>query len=555
MFTSFFSRLQDKKTAVVLRLCLLGVVNSLLFSTLLLLINNGMQVYEASRRQLSLLGLLFFTLAVISYWCRRQFQLSMIRITNQLLLDYEAGLLKKVIQVDYESFSRMEPATIYTAINDIKVIAQLPRFFVDIVNNGIIIVVSLIYLFTISTSAALILILLIAALGWFYSIKNANLSNAFKQTRDLDDTYYQYLEDLIQGFRQIKLDPAKSHILYHDYLYRNRQRMREMEGEASVLYMNNELTGNFLLLAILGIIVFVFGYFIPFSGAGITSFVVTILYLMGPVSMLISSLPFTTRIHVSFQRQKTFLANVPVAADLLAGDPADHQPADVPARLTMENVSYSYPSRSDEVPPFSTGPLNIHLDTGEVIFITGSNGSGKSTFLLLLTGLLRPQTGSLYVDDKKVQKDTLNDYKQHFAVVFVDNFIFSENYSRIDLDSVDPSTRAVIDLLNLDPAKIRDRTQRSHLSKGQQKRLALIYALLEQKPILVLDEWAAEQDPHFRAFFYHQIIPALKESGKTVIAVTHDDKYFSVADRLIHFDKGQLVEAGITQKLEVPHEA
>jgi putative ATP-binding cassette transporter len=80
------------------------------------------------------------------------------------------------------------------------------------------------------------------------------------------------------------------------------------------------------------------------------------------------------------------------------------------------------------------------------------------------------------------------------------------------------------------------------LSMGQRKRLALIYALMEKRDVMVLDEWAAEQDPHFRAYFYEQIIPVLKQMNKTVIAVTHDDKYYGQADRILHFDFGKVAK-------------
>ncbi len=80
-----------------------------------------------------------------------------------------------------------------------------------------------------------------------------------------------------------------------------------------------------------------------------------------------------------------------------------------------------------------------------------------------------------------------------------------------------------------------------NLSKGQRKRLALIYALFESKPVIVLDEWAAEQDPAFRRYFYTEMIPFLQERGKTIIIITHDDEYFQYADRIIKFNFGQIV--------------
>ena len=80
------------------------------------------------------------------------------------------------------------------------------------------------------------------------------------------------------------------------------------------------------------------------------------------------------------------------------------------------------------------------------------------------------------------------------------------------------------------------------LSSGQRKRLALILAILEDRPILVFDEWAADQDPKFRRVFYEEILPDLRAAGKTVIAVTHDEKYFGHADRHLYMSEGLIAE-------------
>ena len=87
------------------------------------------------------------------------------------------------------------------------------------------------------------------------------------------------------------------------------------------------------------------------------------------------------------------------------------------------------------------------------------------------------------------------------------------------------------------------------LSKGQRKRLALIYALLEDKPVVVFDEWAAEQDPNFRRYFYTELIPELKKNGKTIIVITHDDEYYPYASRIIKFNFGEITYDSSKEKI------
>jgi putative ATP-binding cassette transporter len=70
----------------------------------------------------------------------------------------------------------------------------------------------------------------------------------------------------------------------------------------------------------------------------------------------------------------------------------------------------------------------------------------------------------------------------------------------------------------------------------------LIHVFLEDRPVVVLDEWAADQDPTFRRVFYEQLLPEMKRHGKTLIVISHDDAYFHVADRVIEMDAGRIIE-------------
>ena len=83
----------------------------------------------------------------------------------------------------------------------------------------------------------------------------------------------------------------------------------------------------------------------------------------------------------------------------------------------------------------------------------------------------------------------------------------------------------------------------TQLSQGQRKRLALLTAYLEDRSIYLFDEWAAEQDPEFRAHFYEELLPQLKAKGKTLLVATHDDRYFDLADMVVKMELGRLVSA------------
>jgi ABC-type siderophore export system fused ATPase/permease subunit len=188
--------------------------------------------------------------------------------------------------------------------------------------------------------------------------------------------------------------------------------------------------------------------------------------------------------------------------------------------------------------------LNLEIKKGEVIFVTGGNGSGKSTFVNLITGLYQPTAGKVWFNNQVVKKEWYSYYSDQISAIFTSNYLFSENYDGFDLKNQNKKLTQYIELMKMSGiVRINEAKNRleTKLSKGQQKRLAMIYAMLEEKEILVLDEWAAEQDPHFREYFYTELIPELHRAGKTIIVITHDDAYYSGAERLIKFDYGKII--------------
>jgi len=172
----------------------------------------------------------------------------------------------------------------------------------------------------------------------------------------------------------------------------------------------------------------------------------------------------------------------------------------------------------------------------------GRNGSGKTTFLKLLTGLYKPQKGEIEENERVVPFNSNQIYRESFAAVFSDFHLFQKLHG---LHQTNPGkTAELLALFQLDykTKRIGDSFSNLDLSTGQRKRLALIVSLLEDKPVYIFDEWAADQDPHFREYFYLELLPRLKRQGKTIVAVTHDDRYFDCCDRILWFQDDGIVE-------------
>jgi putative ATP-binding cassette transporter len=208
-------------------------------------------------------------------------------------------------------------------------------------------------------------------------------------------------------------------------------------------------------------------------------------------------------------------------------------------------VTHTY-HREGEPGGFILGPIDLTLEPGELLFITGGNGSGKTTLAKLLLSLYIPKEGEIYLDGKVLTDETREQYRQLFSVVFSDFYLFE---SLFGLDSIylDANARKYLAQLQLDhKVKVEDGVLSTiDLSQGQRKRLALLTAYLEDRPIYLFDEWAADQDPLFKEIFYYQLLPELKARGKALIVISHDDRYYQVADRVIKLESGKLQQAEI----------
>jgi putative pyoverdin transport system ATP-binding/permease protein len=239
--------------------------------------------------------------------------------------------------------------------------------------------------------------------------------------------------------------------------------------------------------------------------------------------------------------EKVERLGITLAASATEETPVRQLKADLPFKqLELIDVTHSY-RREKEEADFVLGPINLTFTPGELVFLVGGNGSGKSTLAKILTGLYFPEGGGIQLNGKPVTKQNLDDYRQLFSVVFGDFYLF-ENLLGLNTPNLDKQAREYLEHLHLDhKVKVENGVlSTTSLSQGQRKRLALLTAYLEDRPFYLFDEWASDQDPQFKAVFYTQLLPELKARGKTVLVITHDDKYFYIADRVIKLDYGKV---------------
>ncbi|CAN5138233.1 cyclic peptide export ABC transporter [soil metagenome] len=534
---------KSKSTTFYCLLILLGAANSVMYSGLLILINNSITkhtLFYDNKYNMAV----YFLIISLSFVCSKVFQTYIVRLSNDILFKFETGVLEKLRYAEYEAFEKLGTEKIYTAIGDTKVLSRIPEMFINVFNAAVIALCCLGYMFYISIVGGFFILAMMGALLVIYLGRNKRIEGQLNKLRDLQNYYYKCLNDLLSGFKELKLGIKRNESLFNNYLYKNKIEERDLGVTTAIKYLDNELLGSYSWYIILGVIMYVLPMIVTMSMSQTSTFIITILYLIGPVSTLITAVPFYTRTKIALERLNQYEKDVSIniKSQIKYNDVFD---IDEPlSTLRFCDVVYEYKNSDDET-TFLVGPINLEIYKGDIMFIVGGNGSGKSTFINLLTGLYKPISGHIYFNDREVKHQHYPYYSNKISAIFTNNYLFNENYEGFDLTNLNAKLEYYIEEMQLSSIlKIDSYSDKINhkLSKGQQKRVAMIYALMEEREILVLDEWAAEQDPSFRAYFYEVLLAELKNMGKTIIAVTHDDNYYHCGDRLIKFDYGQVME-------------
>ena len=517
-------------------LCLIAIPNTLFTFGILYIINGiiaGKNLFYADY-----IGQLFFLIVVLSFGLNMFLQRKIIAFTFNAIYENELKIFSSLQQTSLRQLEAIGSERIYGIVEDVRLFAYLPSIMSGTISSLISLVICLIYYFILSFTAAMIVVSMIALMAMGYVIYNKRLFKRVQLLRKLNDLYFKVVDDILKGFKELKLSKVKSINLFDKFLGNNRKEVRDVEIGIVNKYLVLNLFSQYGLYLLLGVVLFLLPFFHLLNRESVISFVVILLFIIGPITNLIGMQNFYTRSYVANKRVTAFLEDLKELPVETAGV-AELFDEEV-EELRFEDITYQHQS-DDFDSSFVMGPINLTVRKGETIFIIGGNGSGKSTFINCLTGLYRPSGGSIYLNGKKVTNDGRY-YKDKISAIFTDNHLFSRNYENYTLKENKEYNR-LLEIMKLDTVVLDDREEsaRRKFSKGQGKRMAMIFALLEDSPILVLDEWAADQDPYFRKYFYEKLLPQLKAEGKTIIAVTHDDAYFKCADRILKFDYGKIV--------------
>lgn len=545
---TLFNLFQNKSKWFFPFLGFLGIVNGLWGSALLLLINN-----KITSTPLPFFNeydwVVYIVLIVVSFAIAASFQTYLIKLSHSFGIEMRLSIFEKVRFTKYEDYLELGEQRLRTALNDVNSLQIFPTIFLEAFNGAVMIIIGVSYLFYVDTLGAAMVLVIMVLLSGIYIYRNRKIEKALFTARKLGDVYHYNVIDFVRGFKEVKMSIKRSDNIFHKHIKANRMSFLKLQVSALVKSLGNQLMGSYAWYILIGIVLFLLPMIFNMSLAISTSFLVTLLFLMGPVNTVIGLMEAFISMSIAIERLNHFndIVSAKAALDRGHGDLTNINEAFL--NIRFEDITYEYFDQND-VQTFKLQPLNLEIKKGESVFVTGGNGSGKSTFINILSGLYTPKSGQIYLNDYLITEDNVPFYRDQLACIFTDNYLFNENYDDLDLSPSNTTFVSLLEKMKLtDVVKFDEKNNKvlHSLSKGQQKRMALIYAIMEGKDVFVFDEWAAEQDPEFRKYFYHTIIPELKMMGKTVIAVTHDDTYFNCAERIIKFNYGEVVEDKIVE--------
>lgn len=374
-------------------------------------------------------------------------------------------------------------------------------------------------------------------LGYHFIQRQARLSA--RKSRQSRDRLFQLYRDLTEGIKEILLHDGRRAAFLRQNLQLIACRLQqELVSSRFWGQMGNSWTQLIYLIFILAVIVWAGWWAIPLET--MTSYALIVLYMKSSIGNMIGVMPALTEATVALNKiEATGLSLTNTSLTLPDPLPVTEPPSQI--ELTLKKVSYHYSGENGEE-PFGLGPLDLTFHSGKVVFVVGGNGSGKTTLMKVITGLYVPTAGTILLNNQPIHDQNRQIYRQNFSAVFTDSYLF-DGLLGIDKLNSDQQAQQYLTQLQLQNKVQLQNGQFSttKLSQGQRKRLALLTAYLEDRPIYIFDEWAASQDPEFRRLFYHQFLPALRQRGKLVIAITHDDTYFDMADQILKLDLGQLI--------------
>lgn len=482
---------------------------------------------------------MYFAIAVTLYAISQGFVMATTSREVESVLDrVRVRIADKVLRSELLTMERLGRSEIYASITrETLTISNTATALSIGVQTAILVFFASLYIAFLSLTAFVVSAVFVGVAISIHFRKRKEVQLNMYLTAQSENRLFDTLTDMLDGFKEVKINAALGH-----GLFRSIERISHETAQTKIKTAH-EMAGHIIFsqatfLLLLGTMVFIVPRLSPGMGSSVVQLTSSILFLIGPITSLVSIIP-------SVAIANTAAENIYRLEQTLTEHAGPRTAPDIRRpgfqRIEFDKVTFRYQDAGGGA-TFAVGPLDLEIRAGEVLYVIGGNGSGKSTFMKLLTGLYPPSGGEIRIDGVRLGLENIAEYRSLFTAIFSDYHLFKHLYGFEEVDR-----QRIEELLRLMEIEHKTRLtdhefQTVDLSAGQRKRLALAVSILEDKPVYVLDEWAADQDPYFRRKFYEQLVHELRQRGKTVIAVTHDDRYFHTADRCVKMEEGRFTD-------------
>lgn len=534
---------------IVLGGIVLGVVGGASVAGLLSVVNRGLY---ATQGDVATLLFAFAGLCLLILIGSIGADISANYVGQRIIAELRKSLAAKILAAPIDQLEIYRTHRLIPVLTqDVDTISDFAFFFSSFFVSLVITFGCMVYLATLSWPLFLITGLVIILGSLAHAFARTRGVQGFNAARDSEDELQKHYRAIAEGAKELRLNRVRRQRVYVEQLQRTVDLISTVQVKSINLFVTARALGTMLFFVVIGVALTLRPFLWPDSPAAVSSgFVLVLLYMRGPIDQVIGILPSLGRAQVAMRRiaelSEQFSTPEP---DLLAAPSAASDGASKIESIELRGVSYGFRAVPGST-PFVLGPIDLHVRQGDIVFIVGENGSGKTTLIKLLLGLYAPQSGAVLRDGLLVETETRDDYRQLFTTIFSDYYLFEDLLQGAGIVP-DAAERYLERLEVAHKVSVENgKFTTTDLSTGQRKRLALMNAWLEERPVLVFDEWAADQDPAFRHIFYTELLPDLKRMGKTIIVISHDDRYFGVADHLVRLRHGKVV-AGEAMALDV----
>jgi putative pyoverdin transport system ATP-binding/permease protein len=467
-------------------------------------------------------------------------QIMLAHYSQSNCVNLRRDLVRKILAVPLRQLEEIGASRLMVALTeDVITLTEAMMIVPTFAMNLAILLCGAVYLGWLSWSVLLGMgvFILLGAVGYRILIR-AGFKRLFV-ARDEQDRLYKHFRELTEGMKELKLHRERRSVFFSENIQGCTERYKKNAVSAELRFIIAHNWRDFLFFCAIGAILFYLPKVANVGPQAMTGYVVAMLYMMGPLSGVLSSLSV-------FGRASAALAKVEQLGVSLAARAGEERVAETSTsissfkKIELIDIKHTY-WREKEDESFTLGPIRLAFEPGEIVYLVGGNGSGKSSLAKVITGLYPPKAGVIRLDGRPIDDSNRDDYRQLFSAVFADYYLF-DNLLGTPGPELDVQAQKYLSLLHLEhKVKVKDGVlSTTSLSSGQRKRLALLNAYLEDRPFYLFDEWASDQDPLFKDIFYKQLLPDLKARNKTALVITHDDRYFHLADRIIKLDYGRI---------------